>query len=121
MTSDKVKAAAGRVRKMLAGANYRDVYGGDPSGWELDVDRRLLGDAYLAEHPADEDEPLAIEWCEASGVETRNLRQGDDWIPTVWCGDDNGWISLPIDDTRGDLRLLAKALGITLKEAKPAS
>ena len=97
------------------------------------VDIGTLADAYLAEHPADDAEPISEEWLrsvwfvavesdmgrnysdhfeiEAASKGTLNLwefNQTGDWLI-------NGFDSWPLK-SRGDVRRLCAALGIQLKE-----
>lgn len=81
--------------------------------------------AWLAEHPSDDDEPVTEEWLREIG-----FTYDDEWGATyiygyktfpLWyedlCGE-WGWgeAELPSPKTRGDVRRLCRALGIELKE-----
>lgn len=131
-----VKAAAERLRRARVawGAEYLD----NPVMVEVPVailrDHDIIADAYLAEHPADDGEAIDEAWLLSvgfenmvSGVKMRiksaawkdsdhHLRHtqfgfvGDAWFA-------NGLGCAPCK-TRGDVRRLAKALGIELKETK---
>ena len=57
-----VRAAAERLRRIYAGEAYYTVYGCNYlQGRHQERDERLLIDAYLAEHPADEAEGEGME------------------------------------------------------------
>lgn len=81
----------------------------------------LLANAYVAEHPADDDEPITVEWLCVMGWELTDTRL--ELGPLSWHGFDNTMridcdilTSLPHITTRGDVRRLCKVLGIELKE-----
>lgn len=63
---DDVRKAEKRLRRCYAGEDVRDVYddrinsGAGQSG--VLIDRALLSDVYLAEHPEDDLEPVAEGW-----------------------------------------------------------
>jgi hypothetical protein len=120
----ELREAAERVR---TGFTYYQC----PDSWQECNDARLIAEAWIAEHPADDDEPITEEWLEQLAF-THN----DSWyfrspaqtsmqadVTLIrWSG---GW-SVKVSDrftsvltanvkTRGDLRLLAKALGIGLE------
>lgn len=86
-----------------------------------DVDAGILAEAYLAEHPADDDEPLSQEWLSSVSrgvfgkVAFVSYELLDD--ASVWrmLGDDRGWYLFTSVKTRGDVRRLCRALGIELK------
>jgi hypothetical protein len=75
------------------------MYGGDEnSNWlRLNNDRKLLADAYLAEHAADDEEPVDVEWAEREAIPCNVL--------TI--------ASLAKIKTRGGVRLLLRAMGVT--------
>ncbi len=105
-------------------------------------DREIIADAYLREHPADEGEPISEEWLKAVGFtrddESCMLRLYIDlcsYNSTIVIGcpvcfaaieqvdgagphdsDDDSCVQIPFPQTRRDVRRLAAALGITLKE-----
>lgn len=140
MSTEELRAAANRWQE----GNYSysaldcDTY----SDSEV-ADMRLLARAYLAEHPADDAEPVTAEWLRSVGfcremqpASSNNLtiRHGSA-IVTRWMNSDNvprwsvrmyadetpDWVPPCIQPkTRGDVRRLCKALGIELKEATHA-
>jgi len=95
---------------------------------------RLLADEYIADHPADDDETVTESWvCESfafgdtsyANNQKRYVIFGDGlrliafathgpkcWDWSLWCGK----MKVKDDPTRGDVRLLCRALGIELKE-----
>lgn len=92
-------------------------------------------DEVLAKHPADDDEPVTEEWMSEIGFKDGRLKNelGYDCMSTYLRIDDIGqWyygtdygmeldaeVMLPSDrKTRGDVRRLCRALGITLTEPK---
>ena len=113
--SDELKAA--RERKHRWDADDDAAF--DASGTDEENDMFMFGDAYLAEHPADEDEPITLNWWLSSGAETslidrdfmliRNDVEGVIYLVTTLQE-----IPLPHIKTRGDVRRLCAALGIEL-------
>jgi hypothetical protein len=102
------------------------------------ADAEFLADAYLTEHPADDNEPLTGEWLESLGAKSSHWATGtcDYSIPSdgievdvrIWSQavdtdpeaiisnaghNDNVQIQVK---TRADVRLLCRALRIELKE-----
>lgn len=99
------------------------------------LDAMALAHAYLTEHPADEDEPVTEEWLRtiahpnplstrvygftifACGIQVKvvphRIREFEFQIEL--CQDDQN-IALGKAKTRGQVRLLCRALGIELKE-----
>lgn len=85
--------------------------------------------AYLAEHRADDDEPVTEEWLRGIGFENSAGRLLLGKIQFTFFEGWNAWWSFSdgrgatrlIDDvkTRGSVRRLCRALGITLKENSP--
>lgn len=74
--NDKVKAAVERL------GNYRKnpPTGSDPV--EVNHARAILADAYLAEHPDDDGEPVTAEWLESLGFhENPNHHGSYYWLP----------------------------------------
>lgn len=105
----ELEAAAARFRT--------NNYGGLPTINERSLlpgrDAFDLANAYLAEHPADDGEQVTADWIKANvdshfGGETE---QGDLFIETA-----DSFITLPESATRGHVRRLCAALGITLRE-----
>lgn len=104
-----LRAAAERVRNM-PGIAFRV-----PQGIE---DISTLASAYLAEHPADEDEPYSGDaWLEGFGIAigVTKDKQGRWWAEAH---QDDQRIVLSEIKTRGDFRKLASVLGIPLKESE---
>jgi hypothetical protein len=91
------------------------------------LDGPAVGRAWLADHPADDEEPAIWPWLgevgfrEFGGPSILSLRG---WRLEV-CGGTGGtslWLNnMPIcdDPTRGDIRRLAKVIDAELKEPKP--
>ncbi len=85
-----------------------------------------LAQAYLAEHPADDEEPITEAWLRSVGFDDEHRL---DWKNLVikFCVPirDNFWdfylnsTQIKPPKTRGDVRRLCKALGVELKEANP--
>lgn len=124
--------------ELLAAAEYcrdRDGYefstGPTADGDFIDK-AKAVAEAYLAEHTPDDAEPVTAEWSRSVGFEqispdmlTINGSSGDDLIYTKW-PDSQAWgweywdaadraVQLPPMPTRGDVRRLLAALGITPK------
>lgn len=109
-------------------ARFRDPKKHDHYNTEWELDALELANAYLAEHPADEDEPVTEEWLRAIGFNDDKEFPGYVILLTecgyIECiGFDGGveWMLFgnelnPGPQTRGQVRLLCRALGIELKE-----
>jgi len=107
MTSEELRAAAERFIEW------------DRRGVIQSADGAAVCRAYLAEHPADDGEPVTAEWMKACGWEGSYVGVfGIQGLAGFW---DNGELhlskpySLPAA-TRGQLRRLCAALGVPLKE-----
>ncbi len=92
-------------------------------------DTRTLAEAYLAEHPADDELEITDDWLRSVGFVDIDehgsgmLLQVTDEGPEVSIGYRGQWLvggdelsEAAQPKTRGQLRLLSKALGITLNE-----
>lgn len=121
--SDELKAAAIEILERWEASS------GSPVGI-LATNALKLADAYLCEHPADDDEPVTEEWLLSVGFvkggspQARNIYCGYLTIDDIASGEasicnwnDRVAIERSIE-TRRDVRLLCKALGVTLKEAR---
>jgi hypothetical protein len=106
----KYEEAAHRASCSGNCVQYKTIH---PGHLEL-LDR--VYDAYLAEHPADDDEPISFEWLEAEGWERRTTIVGDRqyWRNGKVLVTDDGvrleFEELPNITTRGQLRRLIAAL-----------
>ena len=108
---------------------YRDrAYPDTNDGWcDCDADAKIIADAYLAEHPADDDEPASEAWLtsvkwEAVGNTWYCMSAKEGQPILMWVRVD-GSLRIAglkeasrINATRGDVRLLCRALGIELTE-----
>lgn len=128
----KVQEAAERLRRVEANAETNDVcwisrvydqMWGNPPEIDWHCDLRLVGKAYCAEHPADDDEPID-DWLESIG-----LHYDDD--KKAWYAEDD--IGRPVEvfyhrgifvygtlianqpSNRGEFRRLCAALGVELQ------
>ena len=127
MTDELIREAAERLRRMRKESYEFD--GGYPA---TDEGRRqslhdhvALAEAYLSEHRADDHLPVDEAWLRSVGFGQKwgdplrysggeiDMTWKDDRMSLAWRSDE--WCDLP-GKTRGDVRNLAKALGITLKE-----
>ncbi len=132
-----VKEAAERMRRYYASkvngvcTNKMIDYLDSLSSPCFSRDKSILSDAYLSEHPVDDDKPVDQEWLRNVGF----IHVGK-YGPTsmalsslsVWKGNDQGDWQFRFEisvlnryrtfDTRGDVRCLCCALGITLKEGE---
>lgn len=127
--SDELRAAIVRVR--LCQQEGPDVAYPNAKGGEYIRDMDTLTEAYLAEHPADDGEPVTAEWLRV--VSPGPFRNGVGWpiacdatggpvlycvctpgVPFDWylCGH-NRLLGLPDQPTRGHVRRLLITLGIT--------
>lgn len=128
----ELREAAERLRRMRQESESHD--GGYPANAEGRrqslYDHAALAEAYLAEHRADDAEPITEDWLRSVGFDTAD---NPAW---VWIGDnfkiarhrvggrwqicyldDNGpSTDIPGPNTRHDLRQLCRALGIELRE-----
>lgn len=133
-----VRAAAERLRQMRADSEAFD--GGYPDNEDGRLqslcDHAILADAYLAEHPADDDEPVTEDFIRSlnppryweAGAEyvwpdvclRYSLEICDGKPPVLSAGFyiDGGDkpVYLPHIKTRGDVRRLCRALGVEVKE-----
>lgn len=122
--SDELRASAMRIAMWSECTSYQVV--------SLDTVHAVakLAEAYLAEHPADDDEPAMPEWLESLGyADTLGMRyerrfemcngirivcfaseHPKRWASEIWVG--NGACYAKQDPTRRDVRRLLAALGI---------
>lgn len=138
---NEVQSAMERLRLIYAGTDYRAVYGNKCSDQGLldlqKCDEDVLVDAYLAEHHADEDWPLTLDWAEKTIGPHQVLVYGD-WCWVLGMADVGssatlihrhnetgefwamymGGLKLQMMVNRGDLRRLMAAIGVPLKESK---
>lgn len=121
--------AAERLRRLFRGDPPGAIYGRHTVRQDTfeNLERndvRFLADAYLTEHPADDDEPITMEWIEnfpdfdlecASGKITGGFSLGAGGICycDIFQSDDE--IQL-VCETRGDVRTLYRAFGEPPKE-----
>lgn len=120
--TQEIRAAAERLRRLEAGEHQDAVYGDFANAFRR-LDTQTLADAFLAEHPADDDEPDTEEWlrgvgftdCKNDGLRLSILARYPNLGMPFWevCGT---VIRLAQPKTRGQLRRLCAALGISLKE-----
>ena len=124
--NDELRAAAKRWRE----GRYTPGIGPESGG----MDAVRLADAYLAEHPADDEQEVDYEWLLKIGFNTfdephcLSIKKGD--VRVVWIIKGQ-WLRICISQMngpkyaatdivhrpiRGDVRRLCKALGIELKE-----
>jgi hypothetical protein len=122
--SDELRATAERLIKFVA------MYRLHPQSHKGLEDAQSVARAYLAEHPADDAEPLTEEWLRAAGFETRDGRlclgarlqftHCNGW--NAWWGIDGlAYASSRLVNglnTRGHVRRLCQCLGIALKESR---
>ena len=107
--SDELRSAAKRL--LLGPRAYRGT------GHSARLDIQGLADAYLAEHQADDEQPIDLKWLDCLS------RDGGD-LPFICVTYRDGAYHLtghseyvaPDPATRGDVRRLCKSLGVELKE-----
>lgn len=110
--SDDVRAAAERAVRWYESMRR---YGGRWDALADDIVQSAR--AVLAEHPADDGEPVTDEWLESIGHPTPPeppQRGGHRWMVLVVDGKGSSY-RLPNAATRGDVRRLCRALGVTLR------
>ena len=138
MTSEELRAAAERIRRFKSGEHPFAIYGEDDAATQGWHDRKILAEAYIAEHPADDETGLSVEWMTAVGFRQTGAgwwRVGKhgretlalDYHDNTESGD---VFSLPTNRfmplrvlvaTRGQLRRLCAALGVPLNNPAPAT
>lgn len=111
--NEELKAAIERRRKYLGWKYYGAI-----------SDVLLLADAYLAEHPEDDDEPTTEEWLRESGFVNYegwpSSKIGLETLPGLYLSWNSAENTFRLDEclcecfTRGDVRRLCSALGIEL-------
>lgn len=106
--NDDVRAAAERLRKNRY--NDNSIYEGIDHTKERDIDRKILADAYLALHPADDDEPVTEDWVIESGLSDIDLV--DEMKRFLDSGERTEGKVRPCFTTRGQVRRLLAAMGV---------
>ena len=133
----QLKDAVGRLREMRRLSAECD--GGYPATdegrWQSQLDHLTLAEAYLAEHPADDDEAIRPSWlvdlpCTIRA--TKDVVWASPWSENsldervrivftgTWVIQGEGMtvVRIPAQKTRGDVRRLCAALGVPLDECK---
>lgn len=119
--TNDLRAAAERF---LPGDSYNSIA-------QADTDAYLLANAYLAEHPADDDEPVIVDWMDATAPDLGVCHQTHKsyrlapsirlvaqpfvggWLPCeLWIGGGDSLTSRKV--TRRDVRQLLRSLGGSL-------
>ena len=130
---DELRAAAERVAKYIRKKEPDMLSVGKPMQAFM-ADVRKVAAAYLAEHPADDAEPVTEDWLLSIGftrnkidqviliLESKDLGRAMTYITISPCelcieSDDGGSIWLG-ERTRGDVRTLCRALGVEMKEGE---
>jgi hypothetical protein len=138
--SDELRAAAERLRQVKAGGPITVIYDRRDDLKDafrlIDIDRRILADAWLAQNPADDAEPADAAFVRRFGTPISD--EGDGVIvkfdrpaiePSVrliweknWKGDTRVCVGIGRDnfvqtDTRGVVRSLLTALRVPLTES----
>ena len=128
--SDELRAAAERHKMRLGDKHCYQM--NDMSHLELD-DLLTLADAYLAEHPADGETPVDEAWLRSVGFELVDIDNPEQMIVasietdgyslnyfndgTASVGAHGCWLDVWLPcPARGDIRNLARCLGIELRE-----
>jgi hypothetical protein len=119
MIASNTKASAERLRRYVSGEI--SVY--DMTKGDYRADCIAIRDAYFAEHPADDDEPVTEDWLTQTlhrsfdssfAIGGLSLYQSlGDWILVDVHGREYAEMK-----TRRQVRLLCLALGLELKKAK---
>ncbi len=125
MSDDELRAAKflRSIRYDCRGdGGYVDGRGQEVLLWDVDDARKTLADAWLAEHPADEHEPVTADWLRSVGGPDFEYRTTFGVVLTLLVvkTERDGWhaatIPVPLP-TRGHVRRLCAALGIHLTES----
>lgn len=132
---DELREAVERTRRVHAGETVCDVYGRvylDDSWKRFAADNKVIAAAYLADHPADDAEPVTKEWLLSVGFDDRRngvsmgLGLRVNGGPHLYCScnapgvtpdwyfDDGRLIACNDLLTRGHVRRLCAALGVPL-------
>ena len=125
--NSELKAAVAELRRLkdsqmlTVSADSKHVKGtaGLEVKWPMWLKVQAVVQSYLAEHPADDDEPIDWNWLRKIGfqdMETGLESQDHVVIVNAWGMDFTVCNGKPKPETRGDVRRLAKVLGIELKE-----
>ena len=108
-----------RTKEVGEYAAYIDCYYDSPHATVAAfamADRELMADAYLAEHPEDDEEPVTEKWLDSVfGPDGLEIQCHDEWGQAITWFEGLGSVLIPMPKTRGDVRRLCKALGIPLK------
>ncbi len=121
MSVNELRAAAERLTDPEDGIGEGTANDYVCGGFAAD-DAFALATAYLAEHPADDGEPITAEWLRSVGFVAHKPDGLPAYavLPCVYIRLDGGELELdgiPLDfSTRGQLRRLCAALGDPLKE-----
>ena len=133
-TPEQIRAAAERVRAMRKASNEHDGGYADTDEGRIQsrCDHVTLAEAYLAEHPADDAEPIETDWLLSVGFSHHAALEqyaiGDGIRLLYWPGSKAGEWLIEVTDkyramrecgnlaTRGDVRRLCGLIGNTLKE-----
>lgn len=143
--TDDVRAAAERLARYIAGRaevlEQLEHLGRMPPGLRLSIeDTAAVANAYLAEHPADDGEPVTADWLQSVGFGRHmqpaancdlSLQAGDfrlfvavaiptreryGFKPERWAVNEVWLPEAATPATRGHVRRLCAALGIPLTE-----
>lgn len=99
--------------------NHREIWSEQYRDTQQGRDEAILANAYLREHPADDDELLNSTWVESAGLQFNPSCDA----PYLYCNSGQWqlwlsvWMCLRNVNARGDVRRLCELLGIELKEA----
>ncbi len=127
---DELRQAAEQVVAAYEEMNRRlPLAGGIPQPIETSTDKAvMLARAYLAEHPADEGEPVTEDWLRLGGWELMDslsswwwhrisagvtLHWHDHGVELLVGSSATGWHRVTEHATRGHVRRLLAALGVT--------
>lgn len=106
MSTNELREAAERFRRLRYQSVRQKLYE------DFGKAATILADAYLAEHPADDDTPADDEWLYVVTKGTVWLLKWNVETREVFLGE----TSCGVKKTKGQWRELLRALGITLKE-----
>lgn len=118
MNTNELRAAAERILEGGGGGNMAHP---------VDHDAMAVARGYLAEHPADSDEPISRNWLLSVGFKAVPSDMGSTYhdhyqlnLLNLWQFNGGPWLVNGADwmefTTRGSVRRLCAALGLELKE-----
>jgi hypothetical protein len=122
--TDELREAAERLRAYGAATDWTEAGFGAADHYQAIQDRHALADAYLAEHPADDAEPVTAEWLSTLTPDEPNVFATDGGYRIGVTIKPDGTlirlsgVAIVRNPTRSHVRRLLSALNITPEAAK---